>query len=150
MLARAVLLAAAMVIIAPAGAPAQFTGVVSQPKKASTATTQATVAAQAASDSARETRLSDMKAWVDSAAGSLGVSTRAADTAAVPAVTVTTPHTTTSTGEVASMSAGVRAPDTASKVPLAALVGAVFLSAGVFLASTRPRRHEGDAPPTGM
>ena len=149
MLARAILLAAAMVIISPAGAPAQFTGVVSQPKKAS-ASTQATVAAKVVSDSARETRLSDMKAWVDSAAGSLGVSTRAADTSSVPAVTVTTPHTTTSTGEVASMSAGVRAPDTASMVPLVALVGAVFLSAGIFLVSTRPRRPDGDAPPTGM
>ena len=150
MLARAVLLAAAMVIISPAGAPAQFTGVVSQPKKASTATTQATVAAQAASASARETRLSDMKSWVDSAAGSLGVATRAADSAALPAATVTTTHTATSTGEVASMGTGVRAPDTGSMVPLVALLGAVFLSAGIFLASTRPRRHDGDAPPTGM
>ena len=65
-------------------------------------------------------------------------------------MTVTTPHTTTSTGEVASMSTGVRAPDTASMVPLVALVGAVFLSAGIFLVSTRPRRPHGDAPPTGM
>jgi hypothetical protein len=147
-LVRAVILTAAMVVIAPAGASAQFTGVVVPPKKAGAEASAAVVAARA--DSVRETRLTDMRAWVDSAATSLGVSTAAApvDSAAFPA-TPSEPatHTQTSNGSLESMSTGVRAPDTATLYPLLAMVGAVFISAGAFLVSTRPRRAEPEPAP---
>ena len=138
-----------MVVLSPAGARAQFTGVVTPPKKADAEVPAAVAAATA--DSVRETRLADMRAWVDSAATSLGVSTNAAaDSTAMPVVPATPQtatngtHETTSNGVIESMSSGVRAPDTGSTLPLLAVVGAVFISAGAFLLSTRPRRvgHE--------
>jgi hypothetical protein len=137
-----------MVVIAPAGASAQFTGVVVPPRKAEAEASAAVVAARA--DSVRETRLTDMRAWVDSAATSLGVSTAAApaDSAAFPAApTEPATHTETANGTVESMSTGVRAPDTATLFPLLAMVGAVFISAGAFLVSTRPRRTDPEAAP---
>ena len=143
MLVRAVLLTAAMVVFAPAGASAQFTGVVVPPKKTESEASATVVAARA--DSVRETRLTDMRAWVDSAATSLGVSTAAAplDSAAFPAApSEPATHTETSNGAVESMSTGVRAPDTATLLPLLAMIGAAFISAGAFLLSTRPRRAE--------
>ena len=143
MLGRAVLLAVAMVVISPAGAPAQFTSVITQPKKAEPAATVTTTAGGAATDTARVAQMADMRAWVDSAAGALGVATQSpADTTAVVTAHAADTHTTVSTGDVGSMSTGVRAPDTASTVPLIALLGAVVLSVGTFLLSTRPRRIE--------
>ena len=147
MLVRAVLLTAAMVVFAPAGASAQFTGVVVPPKKTESEASASVVAARA--DSVRETRLTDMRAWVDSAATSLGVSTAAAPVdSTLPAVAgEPATHTETSNGAVESMSTGVRAPDTATLFPLLAMVGAAFISAGAFLVSTRPRRAEPEPAP---
>ena len=63
MLVRAVLLTAAMVVLSPAGARAQFTGVVVPPKKAEAEASPTVVAAR--NDSIRETRLTDMRATAE-------------------------------------------------------------------------------------
>lgn len=140
MLARMFVLAASMVAFAPT-AHAQFTGVVVPPKKeAPVLSDSAVLVAEAQAD--RQTQLQDMRAWVDSAAASLGVQGATADTTAMPAVAATVESQGTVATTDGSMSSGMRAPDTGSTLPLMMLIGAVFLSAGTFLVCTRrPRPH---------
>ena len=119
-------------------AHAQFTGVVVPPKKeVAPASDSAVMVAQAQAD--RQTQLSDMRAWVDSAAASLGVQGATADSAAPVATTTVESQGTVATSE-GSMTTGMRAPDTASLLPMIMLIGAVFLSAGTFLVCTRRPR----------
>ena len=121
-------------------AAAQFTAVV-QPPKARTAAT-ADAAAQATpgarSDSAGRTTLTDMRAWVDSAAGVVA-----------PDSTTPTDSTrrdssatwTSSAGDVTppphpaahDAGDGTRAPDTATMLPGIAIAGLAMLAAGAWL-----------------
>jgi len=91
-------------------------------------------------------RLTDMRAWVDSAAGSVAPPT----TAPKPpesAPTILPTHDTASISFVARDSAvrvrhGTRAPATASELPLMALIGAGALAVGtVLLAGTQLGRE---------
>ena len=141
MLARMSILAAALVAFAPS-AHAQFTGVVVPPKKEAPAVTDS-AAVVAAAQADRQTQLQDMRAWVDSAAASLGVQAATADsTAPVATTTVESQGSVATTASVGSMDSGMRAPDTASMLPLIMLIGAVFLSAGTFLVCTRRPRPQ--------
>jgi hypothetical protein len=121
---------------------AQFTGVVAPPK----AKPSAEAVAAAAGDSARRdtsvsVRLTEMKAWVDSAAVAVAVAP-AADTA-VRMDTVRTDttaerggqrvRTETSTGDVMTYRSGAPAPDTATPLPFILLVGAGALLTGAWL-----------------
>ena len=151
MLARSFFLAAFVAVISPVAAAAQITGFVAQPKPAAPATTVAAAVTAKQADSLRATRLTDMRQWVDSAASSLGVQTApAADSVSLAAARDSAAtHQAVATGDVASASSGdmrtgVRAPDTATMLPLIALVGAVFLSTGAIRVSTRRPRSGAD------
>ena len=122
-------------------AAAQFTAVVQPPKRpapAADASAQATPGAR--SDSAGRTALTDMRAWVDSAAGVV-----APDSAAAPADSAGRDSTavwSSSAGEVAPAQQppvardagdGTRAPDTATMLPGIAIAGLAMLAAGAWL-----------------
>jgi len=131
------LLVVALVAGLPGIAGAQFTTFIPpQPKvvdsaKMQTATAVAAVAANA--DTTMNTRLTNMKTWVDSAAGVAPARMTAADSLATATTVADTAITTTTT-----MRNGSRAPATASALPLIALLGGLTLSAGLLL-MRRPR-----------
>lgn len=140
---RAALLPAAALLlaIAPERAAAQFTGVVSPPPR------QVEAVAPVAADSIRSdsllaaTRLTDMKTWVDSAAGTLGVATTA--TPAEPGAmssggSGTAGHDATGREADPTFRDGAPAPDTATSLPLLALIGATTLCAGLLLRRQTP------------
>ena len=115
-----------------------------QTKAAEAAKTVALARERARTDSVMRIRLSDMKAWVDSAAGSVAVPNTATDPAATPttARTVTVIDTArvsaTVPDSVVRVHHGARAPDTASDLPMLALIGAIALAIGtVMLAGTQ-------------
>lgn len=118
--------------LAASPAKAQFTAVVEAPRKAPAPAPVAATTPGATRDSAGRTQLSDMRAWVDSAAGvsaspvqpvAVGDTIAAiADSAAGDVVAE--PHV---------REAGVRAPDTATPLPAIVLAGLAMLGAGVWL-----------------
>ena len=117
-----------LVAIAPAYAAAQFTTFI-PPKKTPDSVKAATVAVQRAkADSITTAALTNMKTWVDSAAGVV-VPTDSAS--AVDRLTADTTH----------VGAGMRAPATASELPLVALVGlAAFGIGGLLLGPSAGKR----------
>lgn len=128
-------LAAALLAFMPLTASAQFTAVITPPKKE-----QPVVVAQATPqqrDSVQKVKLTDMKEWVDSAATALSskaplttdstvVVTRPAPVSATPA----------SHHSVAS-SKSTTLPDTASPLPFVALLGLGMIIAGLLLMRRR-------------
>jgi hypothetical protein len=130
---------------------AQFTTFIPpQPKAVDSAKATAPMAARATprADSIVRMRLTDMKTWVDSAAGSVAPPVSAPKP---PESEPTTPAPltpdTASVSSVARDSAvrlrhGARAPATASDLPLIALIGAAALAVGtVLLAGTQLGRE---------
>ena len=133
------LLAACIALALSAAAPAvsaQFTAVVIPPKKPQTEESPAVAvtAAKAAKDTVLSEKLTDMKAWVDSAAVAL---------AAKPATAIVTdsaPATDSSTitrgagkplaEPPAKFRNGAPAPDTATPIPLLLLASAGLIAAG--------------------
>lgn len=130
---RAAFLSLALAALLPASASAQFTSFVTPPRRDADSAKAAIAAARAATDSIARTTLTDMKAWVDSAAG---VAVATADTAAPPAVEPTPGVPAKRTTE---FSSGAIAPDTASILPLLAMLGLASLSIGIVLLHRRPR-----------
>lgn len=132
----------ALVAAAPA-ASAQFTTVVTPPKrpKAEEAPAVATNG-QIARDTALNERLTDMKAWVDSAAVALSGkpiapapdSSARADTAMKTADSSTAAkppmNATPASPAPAKFKDGAPAPDTATPIPFLLLAGAGFMAAG--------------------
>ena len=129
---------------------AQFTTFIPpQPQTVKAANAAVVARERARTDSVMKIKLSDMKAWVDSAAGSVAVPNTAADPAATPTPGRTTPGRTTIVTDTAMtlsaahdsvvrVSHGARAPDTASDLPMLALIGAIALVIGtVMLAGTQ-------------
>jgi LPXTG-motif cell wall-anchored protein len=128
-------LAAALLAFMPLTASAQFTAVITPPKKE-----QPVVVAQATSqqrDSVQKVKLTDMKEWVDSAATAL--SSKAplrSDTTA--AVSRPAPVTAAPANHHAVASAkSARLPDTASPLPFVALLGLGLVIAGLLLMRRR-------------
>lgn len=122
-------------------APAQFTTFVAPPRpNPDSVAAAALVVERAVTDSIARAQLTDMKAWVDSAAG---VVTATADT--IPtfqAPSTVAPRTTRPTTHVRSTTIftdGAAAPDTAGALPLLALIGLAALSLGIVLLHRRPR-----------
>jgi hypothetical protein len=118
-------------------ARAQFTTVMTAPvKKPKAAVAEVP---QAKRDSITRTQLSDMRAWVDSAAG-VAVLTQAGD---VTQDSLATPRPVPSAPTASSASTtqfrnGATAPNTASPLPLLALLGVGALAlGGVLLARSR-------------
>lgn len=135
-------------------AAAQFTAAVAPPKKSEPTASQAAQATPGARrDSVGQTALTDMRAWVDSAAGVTAPAAAAqADSTRVATRDSTMRDSTrrdssatwtSSAGEVvaqqpdsAQASAavdGVRAPDTATMLPAVAFAGLLMLGAGAWL-----------------
>ena len=133
-----------------APAAAQFTAVVAPPKPKVEPVAIAALPAAAKTDSLVKVTMTNMKDWVDSAAASLGaaVTPALADTTAragtpplavparpaAPVAPVAPPpaHATTEFRD------GAPAPNTATPLPLVALLGALTLASGLWL--LRPRR----------
>jgi hypothetical protein len=99
-------------------------------------------------DTIMRMRLTDMRAWVDSAAGSVAPpSTAPKPPESVPTIPASLAHDTASISFVARDSAvrvrhGTRAPATASELPLLAAIGAAALAVGtVLLAGTQLGRE---------
>lgn len=118
-------------------AAAQFTAVVQPPKSRPAADAAAATVPGATTNAQGNTSLTDMRAWVDSAAGvtapaaadSLRDSTRLTTDAA--GVVVDSAVATPAANAVDE--AGMRAPDTATMLPAAALIGLAMLGAGAWL-----------------
>lgn len=116
----------AMIAGLPGVARAQFTTFI-PPRNKGVDSAKAVVVAQAKThaDSAVNIQLTNMKTWVDSAAGVAPVPTMAVATSMSAAATVPAASTR--------MRKGLRAPATASALPLIGLIGALTLGLGVFL-----------------
>lgn len=127
-------------------AQAQFTTAIA-PRKAAEAPTPALVAeARQRNDSVAKETLTDMKAWVDSAASTIAAVPRPAapdsvrTAAAVGPDTAASRRTTrSSSGDVAFQDGG-RAPNTATPLPLIVLAGLGALGAGLVLLLRRQQQ----------
>ena len=133
----------ALAALTPVASRAQFTTFISPTKPNTDSAKAAVVAVQRAhADSTARASITNMKAWVDSAAGvaqSTTVDTVPATTppastpAPTPAPRVETKHTTTSFHN------GAEAPATASYLPLITVLGLASLSVGIVLLVGRKR-----------
>ena len=136
--------AAAVLMLSAIPASAQFTGVVmpppAKPKPVAAAPAQ-TIAERR--DSAVRVTMTNMKDWVDSAAATLGVAvTPATDTAPAlvppPAAHVDhAPATPARSSETTEFREGAKAPNTATPIPMLALLGLISLGAGLALLRTK-------------
>jgi hypothetical protein len=131
----------------PATAFAQFATVVTPPRpRVDTAATAATPAQQrVAADSVARVAITNMKAWVDSAAGDVVVNrvdSTGRPVAATGPVTsgVVTPvmRDAASAESTSVFREGARAPDTATWLPLLVLVGTGAVALGVLLLRWHP------------
>ena len=131
------LLVLALIGLFPGVARAQFTTFIPpQPKAVDSVKAVVVAQAKAQTDSVVNMQLTNMKTWVDSAAGITPLPATAPDTVAP----TTAPVTATPAATV--IRNGRRAPATASSLPLIALIGAVTLALGLFLiGSPEPARH---------
>jgi hypothetical protein len=113
----------------PGIAGAQFTTFIPpQPKVVDSVKAVVAAATVARTDSVVNMQLTNMKTWVDSAAGVAPVPMTVADSLATTATTVASAEVPPAT-----MVNGQRAPATASALPLIALLGASTLSVGLLL-----------------
>jgi hypothetical protein len=124
--------------------PPQKNNKLTEPAKAVVAVARDT----ARTDTIARMKLTDMKAWVDSAAGSVvPPATAPKPPEPVPTTPAAPTHDTASIGFVSRDSAlrvrhGTRAPATASDLPLFALIGSAALAVGtVLLAGTQLGRE---------
>jgi LPXTG-motif cell wall-anchored protein len=135
----------AFAVAAAAPAQAQFTAVVVPPKKPkaeAVAEGKAANAEQTKADTALKARMTDMKAWVDSAAVAVKVATPAASDSALRAdsaapTPVRPTETRSAAGDVETFRQGAPAPNTATPLPLLALLGAGSMAAGALLRRRR-------------
>lgn len=140
----AIALSAAALLI-PALLPAQFTTYVAPPRKATVDTAKPkppAAVAKARADSASRMSLSDMKTWVDSAAGKSTPTMTVAETTLANVDTTTVPASQASPPARATtkFSSGAIAPNTATSLPTLLVLGVVMLVSGVVLLRARPRR----------
>jgi hypothetical protein len=129
------ILALALIAVAPAVAAAQFTTFIASPNPVRDSIKAVVVAQQkSTADSITHAQITDMKSWVDSAAG----------IAAVPAIdTVIGVRSTTQT--TTAVSNGVVAPATASLLPFLLVIGGSAMLVGLVLLrrpQVKPRRAD--------
>ena len=136
----AVLFSAATVLM-PAVLSAQFTTFVAPPRRAvADSAKPAVVAAKAKADSVARMSVSDMKAWVDSAAGTGTQVASASDTtmaAANAAAPVPVPNTAGRNSTTTTFSNGAIAPNTASPLPMYVATGLLLIGCGLLLLRRR-------------
>jgi hypothetical protein len=131
---RAAFLTLALALLLPVAASAQFTTFVSPPQRADSVKAVIVAEQRAQADSAARMTLTNMRAWVDSAAG---VASPVTDT--VGNVATNEPAATQPSSPTTSFSEGALAPDTATALPLLALLGLASLSLGIVLLAGRKR-----------
>lgn len=123
---------AATAAVAPAPLLAQITTFVAPPRKAAVDSEKATVAAAAAkADTTKRMALTDMKAWVDSAAGVATPQVATADTAMYSTTQPATPSNASRPAGTTSFSNGAIAPNTASPLPFYLAGGFILILAGM-------------------
>jgi phosphotransferase system glucose/maltose/N-acetylglucosamine-specific IIC component len=133
------LLGLALIAGMPGIARAQFTTFIPPVNKAADSVKAAVVAEQKVQqDSVATAQITNMKTWVDSAAGIMPTPTTAVDSMGVATTTTTT---TTTTAADSAFVNGSRAPATASMLPLLLLVGLGFIGAGVAVVFIQPPRE---------
>lgn len=151
---RHTILAAFALAVSAAALPAQFTTVVVPPPQKERPTVPRSMRSDTTvRDTSTAQRLQEMSAWVDSAAVAMGIEPAAAESLAVTpmdttaaGVPVPQPPADTTGGPVVDSAPppvrdrapdefreGAPAPDTATPVPLLALLGASMLGAGLLL-----------------
>ena len=130
-----ILLAAALIAVTPLAAAAQFTAVITPPKKEQPAVVAQQTPQRA--DSVQQVKLTNMKEWVDSAASALTAKGPVTDTAAVTTTRTRTPVAASQNHHEVASDKSARLPDTASPLPIIALMGAGMLGAGLFLIRKR-------------
>jgi hypothetical protein len=134
------LLALVLLAVAPAAASAQFTSYIAPQKKVDTAKPPTVAQAKATADSVTRASLTNMKAWVDSAAGIAAPVDSTAVTAAAPLDTSTVPALPRHQERIATtFRNGATAPATASELPMLALIGFAALSLGTVILAGRGR-----------
>jgi hypothetical protein len=124
----------------PATALGQFTTFVTPPRpRVDSAAVKPTPAQEAATaDSAARVAITNMKAWVDSAAGDVVVNRTDSTGRPVAATGPVTSGTASAAESTMVFREGARAPDTATWLPLLVLVGTGALGVGVVLLRWRP------------
>jgi hypothetical protein len=136
---RAACLTLALAALTPVSSKAQFTTYVSPTRPNIDSAKAATVAVQRArTDSTARASITNMKAWVDSAAGVAQTSPVDTTPAATPAP-APAPAPAAPTKNTTSFHNGAMAPATASYLPLIALLGLASLSVGIVLLAGRKR-----------
>lgn len=125
---RTLLLAGAMLVVSSA-ASAQITTYVAPPRPLAPSAAMVAAADSAQRDSTAQVAMTNMKAWVDSAAG-VSVPTHVGDSVTVADSTRRVTETFVD---------GSVAPSTASYLPALALFGTLTLAAGAGLLLKRPR-----------
>ena len=123
-----ILALASAVLASPA--QAQFTTFIAPPSPVKDSIKIAAAASQRSADSITRAQITDMKTWVDSAAGLPQV--KPADSAATKRDTAKTPVATTP-AVATTVSNGVIAPQTASALPLLLVLGLSALLVGAML-----------------
>jgi hypothetical protein len=124
-----------LIVGLPAAAAAQFTTFIPPQSKVTDSAKAAVIAQKAAQvDTSINTRLANLKTWVDSAAGVAAPSTTPRDSLAVtnPSNPITDSLSPKSR-DTATFRNGARAPATASDLPLLVLIGSVALGLGALL-----------------
>jgi len=125
---RKLFVAAALSVVAASAANAQITTYIAPPRAAEPTKAMVAAADSARRDSVAQVAVTNMKAWVDSAAG-VGVPATVGDSTVV----------VTDSARVTTFSNGSVAPATASDLPALALAGLAAFVVGAALLSTRPR-----------
>lgn len=130
------IVAVVLIATAPAAAAAQFTTFIAPPSPVKDSIKAAVVAEQRVmTDSITQAKITDMKTWVDSAAGMSRVS----------AIDTTMPTALRSRATVTTASNGTIAPATASPLPLLVVVGTAAMLLGSALIrrpQLKPRRTD--------
>jgi hypothetical protein len=144
-----------LIMSLPAAASAQFTTFIPPQIKVTESPSVAVTAPKAAAvDTTLNTRLTNLKTWVDSAAGIPAAPKRAPDSVAVPNPPAAVPKPPSPVldsverhaPDTAALRNGMRAPATASDLPLLALIGSAALGLGaLMLGAGGNRRMRTDA-----
>jgi hypothetical protein len=121
-------------LIAVPAASAQFTGVVQPPPRPEPPVELVAQAGAVIADTSAATRMSDMRAWVDSAA--VSVAAQSPQDTATPPVVLETPQAEAPPAaqeDVLAFREGAAAPNTATPLPALLLLGAALLAGGAAL-----------------
>ena len=120
-------------LVAAPSASAQFTGLVTPPPRPAPPVEMIAEAGAVAADTTAAARMSDMKAWVDSAA--VAVAAQAPQDTVTPPVVIETPAAAEPAPqqEVTAFQEGAPAPNTATALPALLLLGAGLIAGGAAL-----------------